>query len=68
MISMNLALQWNASTHYSFISAKSDNDIITVVRQMQQQDANAAKAGDITVNYQNMASHSNFDHDNAPLP
>uniref|UniRef100_A0A914WX70 Endoribonuclease n=1 Tax=Plectus sambesii TaxID=2011161 RepID=A0A914WX70_9BILA len=46
----------------------SDSNIISVVNQMRQQDVNAAKAGDIVVNYQNQASHSNFDHDNAPQP
>jgi hypothetical protein len=46
----------------------SDSDVAAVILQMRQQDTNAAKVGDIEVNYQNQASHTYFDHDNAPLP
>uniref|UniRef100_A0A914EHQ8 Endoribonuclease n=1 Tax=Acrobeloides nanus TaxID=290746 RepID=A0A914EHQ8_9BILA len=46
----------------------SDSDITNILNHMSNIDVNSAKSGDIVVDYQNMASHTHFDHDNAPNP
>ncbi|KAE9548870.1 hypothetical protein FO519_007921 [Halicephalobus sp. NKZ332] len=45
-----------------------DSDVTSILNQIAAADANGAQTGDITLDYQNMASHHDFTHDNAPNP
>uniref|UniRef100_A0A0N4Z7P2 Endoribonuclease n=1 Tax=Parastrongyloides trichosuri TaxID=131310 RepID=A0A0N4Z7P2_PARTI len=47
-----------------FLSA----DVSTVINVIINSDKNKAGSGDITLNYQDMASHKSPSHDNAPKP
>ncbi|KAH7696808.1 Protein M60.2, partial [Aphelenchoides avenae] len=45
-----------------------DTEITQLLTDIAANDVNGAQDGDVVVNYQNMASRKNFDHDNAPKP
>uniref|UniRef100_A0A7E4VNA3 Endoribonuclease n=1 Tax=Panagrellus redivivus TaxID=6233 RepID=A0A7E4VNA3_PANRE len=43
-------------------------DVSSILTQLAAADTNAASGSDVVVDYQDMASHSHFDHDNSPKP
>jgi poly(U)-specific endoribonuclease len=43
-------------------------DVTAILNSLAAADANGAQSGDITLDYQNQASHHDFTHDNAPNP
>jgi len=45
-----------------------DSAITDILNQLAAADSNGAQSGDIVLDYQNMASHHIFTHDNAPNP
>ncbi|VDD94611.1 unnamed protein product [Enterobius vermicularis] len=50
------------------INKISASDVTALLNEIARKDVNGGDQNDVVVNFQNMASHTKFDHDNAPSP